>query len=61
MPVMNGFECAVKIRNLERLNAKEEKEVYIVGVSGYSDEACLDKSLESGMNQFSKLYYSNNN
>jgi CheY-like chemotaxis protein len=52
MPIMDGFECTIKIRELERQYGTAP--AYITGLSGHSDNMMKDKCFEVGMNSFSK-------
>lgn len=54
MPIMNGFECTQKIRELERANNLNP--MYITGLSGHSDDTMKTKCYEAGMNNYSKHF-----
>ena len=58
MPVMDGYEATMKIREFEEKNLLQlEQRAMIVGLSGHSTDAYKTKGLSSGMDDFSKNYY----
>ena len=59
MPIMDGYECTQKIRDLEKtiqFNIITEEKAFVVGLSGHSTEAYKNKGYQSGMNDFSKYF-----
>ena len=57
MPIMDGYEASVKIRQIEgeSLSIKDSLS-YIVGLTAHSTDAYIQKCFNSGMNEFSKLF-----
>ncbi len=55
MPVMNGFDCTLKIREIEKSQGlTKDKQSYIVGLSAHSNDYNREKCIETGMDLFSK-------
>jgi CheY-like chemotaxis protein len=56
MPVLNGYEATLAIRNLENQHGMQDKErrSYIIGLTGHCSEIYQEKCYESGMNLFCK-------
>ena len=57
MPIMNGYQAAKKIRDLEKnqLNLNDRL-AYIIGLTAHSTESYKIHCFESGMNEFSKYH-----
>jgi CheY-like chemotaxis protein len=55
MPVMDGYEGTLVIRELEKrfLNDQSER-AYIVGLTAHNTDKYKDKCFEVGMNNYSK-------
>lgn len=53
MPVMNGYDCTIKIRDLEKENNFTNPS-FIVGLTAHNSESIKSKCFTSGMNDFSK-------
>lgn len=49
MPVMNGYEAAVKIREMEKVTGKH---VYIIGVTANIAKDSREKCIQAGMDDF---------
>jgi CheY-like chemotaxis protein len=55
MPIMDGYEATIMIRNFERFNSNSSSSAtYIVGLTAHSTDAYKDKCFTTGMNLFSK-------
>ncbi len=57
MPEMNGYEAAVKIREIEKKNwinngRNKHSRIPIIGLSAYMDDEFLEKSYQSGIDDF---------
>ena len=57
MPIMDGYQAAKKIRDLEKnqLNLNDGL-AYIIGLTAHSTESYKIHCFESGMNEFSKYH-----
>lgn len=57
MPIMDGYQAAKKIRDLEKnqLNLNDRL-AYIIGLTAHSTESYKIHCFESGMNEFSKYH-----
>lgn len=59
MPIMDGYECTLKIREHESKSLTEyEPRATIIALSGHSTEAYKAQGLKCGMNDFSKIWIS---
>ena len=55
MPILNGYQAAKKIREIEKAQLNlNEKLAYIIGLTAHSTESYKIHCFESGMNEFSK-------
>ena len=50
MPVMNGYEATIKIREYEKLNNK--KRIPIIALTAYAMQSDREKCLEAGMDEY---------
>jgi CheY-like chemotaxis protein len=55
MPIMDGYDATIKIRELERKRLGEgERRAYIAGLTGHATDVYKNRCFTSGMNDFSK-------
>jgi signal transduction histidine kinase len=52
MPIMDGITATTKIREYEKQLGSIKSQVFIVGLSAYSQQETIDRAFEAGMNNF---------